>query len=47
MPGLPVAVPAFADPHGRLRAAYRLGAGSAVLVRPDGIAAWRHDGPAR
>lgn len=25
-------------------AAYRLGPGSAVLVRPDGIVAWRHDG---
>ena len=29
-----------------LAAAYRLVAGSAVLVRPDGIIAWRHDGPA-
>jgi putative polyketide hydroxylase len=29
-----------------LRRAYRLGSGSAVLVRPDGIVAWRHDGPA-
>jgi putative polyketide hydroxylase len=46
VPGLPVAAPAFADPRGRLRAAYRLGAESAVLVRPDGIVAWRHDGPA-
>jgi len=33
------------DPRGALSAAYRLGAGSAVLVRPDGIVAWRHDGP--
>jgi 2-polyprenyl-6-methoxyphenol hydroxylase-like FAD-dependent oxidoreductase len=33
------------DPRGTLSAAYRLGAGSAVLVRPDGIVAWRHDGP--
>jgi putative polyketide hydroxylase len=33
------------DPHGTLRAAYRLGPDSAVLVRPDGIVAWRHDGP--
>jgi 2-polyprenyl-6-methoxyphenol hydroxylase-like FAD-dependent oxidoreductase len=33
------------DPRGTLSAAYRLGVGSAVLVRPDGIVAWRHDGP--
>jgi putative polyketide hydroxylase len=34
------------DVHGtRLAAAYRLGPGSAVLVRPDGRVAWRHDGP--
>ncbi len=26
---------------------YRLGPGSAVLVRPDGVVAWRHDGPVR
>lgn len=26
---------------------YRLGPGSAVLLRPDGIVAWRHDGPVR
>jgi 2-polyprenyl-6-methoxyphenol hydroxylase-like FAD-dependent oxidoreductase len=32
------------DPRGDLRAAYRLGPDSAVLVRPDGIVAWRHDG---
>lgn len=32
------------DPRGALAAAYRLGPGSAVLVRPDGIVAWRHDG---
>jgi 2-polyprenyl-6-methoxyphenol hydroxylase-like FAD-dependent oxidoreductase len=31
-------------PHGTLRAAYRLEPDSAVLVRPDGIVAWRHDG---
>jgi hypothetical protein len=35
------------DPGGALRAAYRLEPGSAVLVRPDGIVAWRHDGPCR
>jgi 2-polyprenyl-6-methoxyphenol hydroxylase-like FAD-dependent oxidoreductase len=28
-----------------LARAYRLGPGSAVLVRPDGRVAWRHDGP--
>jgi len=34
------------DLHGaRLAAAYRLGPCSAVLVRPDGRVAWRHDGP--
>jgi putative polyketide hydroxylase len=33
------------DPRGTLRAAYRLDPDSAVLVRPDGIVAWRHDGP--
>ncbi|MGD9528377.1 FAD-dependent oxidoreductase [Pseudonocardia sp.] len=36
------------DPDGKARgvaAAYRLAPGSAVLVRPDGIVAWRHDGP--
>jgi putative polyketide hydroxylase len=32
------------DPRGKLSAAYRLGPGSAVLIRPDGIVAWRHDG---
>lgn len=30
---------------GGLDRGYRLGPGSAVLVRPDGIVAWRHDGP--
>jgi putative polyketide hydroxylase len=35
------------DPRGTLRAAYRLAPDSAVLVRPDGIVAWRHDGPCR
>jgi hypothetical protein len=34
------------DPRGVIRRAYRLGAESAVLVRPDGVVAWRHDGPA-
>jgi hypothetical protein len=36
------------DPDGgapRVAQAYRLAPGSAVLVRPDGIVAWRHDGP--
>ncbi len=33
------------DARGALSRAYRLGAGSAVLVRPDGVVAWRHDGP--
>jgi hypothetical protein len=46
---LPVPVQALvagtdlADPRGALRAAYRLGGTSAVLVRPDGVVAWRHD----
>jgi putative polyketide hydroxylase len=35
------------DPRGTLRRAYRLDDGSAVLVRPDGVVAWRHDGPCR
>lgn len=35
------------DPRGAIQRAYRLGRESAVLVRPDGIVAWRHDGPAR
>ena len=26
---------------------YRLRPGSAVLLRPDGVVAWRHDGPVR
>ncbi len=34
-----------ADAEPGLRRAYRLAEGSAVLVRPDGVAAWRHDGP--
>ena len=34
------------DPRGLVRRAYRLGPESAVLVRPDGVVAWRHDGPA-
>ncbi|MBV9919298.1 MAG: hypothetical protein JOY78_00370 [Pseudonocardia sp.] len=34
------------DPRGAIRRAYRLGSQSAVLVRPDGIVAWRYDGPA-
>jgi hypothetical protein len=33
------------DDRGRVARAYRLASGSAVLVRPDGIVAWRHDGP--
>lgn len=33
------------DTGGALARAYRLGPGSAVLVRPDGVVAWRHDGP--
>jgi hypothetical protein len=37
----------FADDRGHLRQAYRLGGQSAVLIRPDGIIAWRHDGPCR
>jgi hypothetical protein len=35
------------DPRGAIQGAYRLGPESAVLVRPDGVVAWRHDGPAR
>jgi 2-polyprenyl-6-methoxyphenol hydroxylase-like FAD-dependent oxidoreductase len=31
--------------RGGIARAYRLDAGSAVLVRPDGVIAWRHDGP--
>jgi hypothetical protein len=47
--GVPIQVLAVGrdlpDPRGTLRAAYRLDGDSAVLVRPDGIVAWRHDGP--
>jgi putative polyketide hydroxylase len=47
--GVPIGVFAagrdLPDPRGALRAAYRLEPDSAVLVRPDGIVAWRHDGP--
>ena len=35
------------DPLGAVRHAYRLDADSAVLVRPDGVVVWRHDGPCR
>jgi 2-polyprenyl-6-methoxyphenol hydroxylase-like FAD-dependent oxidoreductase len=35
----------LADDRGHLRQAYRLGGQSAVLIRPDGVIAWRHDGP--
>jgi len=45
--GVPVAVLRLGrdlpDPRGVIRRAYRLGAESAVLVRPDGVVAWRHD----
>jgi hypothetical protein len=34
------------DPRGLVRRAYRLGPESAVLVRPEGVVVWRHDGPA-
>ena len=48
--GVPVAVLRVGrdlpDPRGVIRRAYRLGAESAVLVRPDGVVAWRHDGAA-
>ena len=48
--GVPVAVLRVGrdlpDPRGVVRRAYRLGAESAVLVRPDGVVAWRHDGAA-
>jgi hypothetical protein len=48
--GVPVAVLRLGrdlpDPRGVIRRAYRLGAESAVLVRPDGVVAWRHDGAA-
>jgi hypothetical protein len=48
--GVPVAVLRVGrdlpDPRGVIRRAYRLGAETAVLVRPDGVVAWRHDGPA-
>jgi aromatic ring hydroxylase-like protein len=37
----------LADDRGHLRQAYRLGGQSAVLIRPDGVVAWRHDGPCR
>jgi len=40
---LGVAVPDVAD--ARVRRAYRLDDGGAVLVRPDGYVAWRADGP--
>jgi 2-polyprenyl-6-methoxyphenol hydroxylase-like FAD-dependent oxidoreductase len=35
----------LSDPHGAVRHTYRLGPHSAVLVRPDGVVAWRHDTP--
>ncbi len=35
------------DPRGAIQRAYRLAHGSAVLVRPDGVVAWRHDGLGR
>jgi hypothetical protein len=35
----------LSDPGGALSRAYRLGDRSAVLVRPDGVVSWRHDGP--
>ncbi|GAA4860398.1 FAD-dependent oxidoreductase [Actinomycetospora straminea] len=38
-----VDAPVLDDPRGRLSRAYRLGSGGAVLVRPDGRVAWRHD----
>jgi 2-polyprenyl-6-methoxyphenol hydroxylase-like FAD-dependent oxidoreductase len=41
----PVAAPDLDDPAGRLARAYRLERGGAVLVRPDGHVAWRHDVP--
>jgi hypothetical protein len=48
--GVPVAVLRVGrdvpDPRGVIRRAYRLGAESAVLVRPDGVVAWRHDAAA-
>ena len=48
--GVPVTVlrvgPDLPDPRGVIRRAYRLGAESAVLVRPDGVVAWRHDAAA-
>jgi 2-polyprenyl-6-methoxyphenol hydroxylase-like FAD-dependent oxidoreductase len=47
--GLPlevlVAGRGLSDPGGALSRAYRLGDRSAVLVRPDGVVSWRHDGP--
>jgi 2-polyprenyl-6-methoxyphenol hydroxylase-like FAD-dependent oxidoreductase len=47
--GLPlevhVAGRGLSDQRGALSRAYRLGNRSAVLVRPDGIVSWRHDGP--
>lgn len=49
--GLPIAVLRvdrdLPDPRGAVRRAYRLGAESAVLVRPDGVVVWRHDGRCR
>ncbi|MHC1562663.1 FAD-dependent monooxygenase [Actinomycetospora sp. C-140] len=40
---LGLAAPHLDDPDGRLARAYRLTGGGAVLVRPDGYVAWRHD----
>jgi hypothetical protein len=37
----------LADDRGHFRQAYRLEGESAVLIRPDGVIAWRHDGPCR
>jgi putative polyketide hydroxylase len=46
IPGVPLQV-LSTDTEPTLRRTYRLAPGSAVLVRPDGIVAWRHDGLSR
>jgi 2-polyprenyl-6-methoxyphenol hydroxylase-like FAD-dependent oxidoreductase len=43
--GVPIRVLTAGPGNDKLAGAYRLRPGSAVLVRPDGIVAWRHDGP--
>lgn len=43
----PVPVTVLSGLGGSVERRYRLRPGSAVLLRPDGVVAWRHDGPVR